>query len=196
MTYDIHLKDVGGTNMKRDEAEKLKREKTVSKILTVETKLYNHYVPEESRKDRNYPVWQRDNPYYAVMILKSTIEQIFIDYDVTVEEIKNLVKSLIKKNGLSGQLTDLFNPNTRIESIKKTADIRKDWAGALRNVKRGTQLSSKIDYAFSEEDISELAKLHKKNHFRKKIEALLEDCNFHTEYSDFSSGIYDRYIIA
>ena len=183
--------------MKRDEMEKLKREKTVSKILAVETELYNHYVPEESRKDFNYPVWQKDNPYYAVMILESTIELIFTDYDVTIEEIKNLVKSLIKKNGLSGQLTDLrFNPNTRIESIKKTADIRKDWAGALRNVKKGTQLSSKIDYAFSEKDISELAKLHKKNHFRKKIEDLLEDCNFHTEYSDFSSGIYDNYIIA
>ena len=76
----------------------------------------------------------------------------------------------------------------------KAAEIRRDFATALRNVKKGWELSKAISYGFTPKDIENLAKLHKANKFRKKIEDLLEDCNFHKECADFSEGKYDEYL--
>lgn len=73
-------------------------------------------------------------------------------------------------------------------------EIRADFATALSKVENGSDLSSWLGYGFSDEDISNLAKLHKDGYFREKIEDLLTDCNFHTECGDFASGNYDKYI--
>ena len=73
-------------------------------------------------------------------------------------------------------------------------EIRMDFATALSKVEKGSDLSSWLGYGFSDEDISNLAKLHKDGYFREKIEDLLTDCNFHTESADFASGNYDEYI--
>lgn len=79
-----------------------------------------------------------------------------------------------------------------IDAAWRDAEIRRDWASALRAVKHGEDLSHDIDWAFSPRDIKNLAKLHKANRFRKKIENLLDDCNFHTEASLMSSYQYDK----
>ena len=73
-------------------------------------------------------------------------------------------------------------------------NIRNNWEQALRQVKKGTDLSYPIQWSFSDNDIFELAKLYKRNKFRKKIWDLLEDCNFHTECGDFAEGNFDKYI--
>lgn len=73
-------------------------------------------------------------------------------------------------------------------------EIRSDWAAALRSVKYGYELSKWIDYGFYDEDIVELAKLHKRNRFRRKIEDLLEDCNFHYECGKFADHDYDEFL--
>ena len=78
--------------------------------------------------------------------------------------------------------------------IYRAAEIRHDWATALRGVKNGTALSSSIDWSFSSEDIRALAKLHKSNKFRQKIEDLLEDCNFHYECGKFADKKYDEFL--
>ena len=80
------------------------------------------------------------------------------------------------------------------ERIKRAKEIRNDFASALRSVKNGRELSGALGYGFSNEDIANLAKLHKANKFRRKIEDLLEDCNFHTESNDFATGDYDKYL--
>lgn len=79
-----------------------------------------------------------------------------------------------------------------LDAAWRDAEIRRDWASALRTVKHGEDLSCEIDWAFSTRDIKNLAKLHKANRFRKKIEDLLEDCNFHTEAALMSSHQYDK----
>ena len=79
-----------------------------------------------------------------------------------------------------------------IDAAWRDAEIRRDWASALRAVKHGEDLSHDIDWAFSPRDIKNLAKLHKANRFRKKIENLLDDCNFHTEAALMSSHQYDK----
>ena len=72
-------------------------------------------------------------------------------------------------------------------------EIRLDFANALKNVKNGSDLSSKLDWGFGKEDLLNLMKLHKSNKFRKKIEDLLEDCNFHTECGLLYERKYDEY---
>ena len=73
-------------------------------------------------------------------------------------------------------------------------EIRENWESALEQVKDGTDLSSKIGYGFSDKDITELAKLHKANKFREKIEDLLTDCNFHYECGQFANGEYEEFL--
>lgn len=172
--------------------EKRVREEQVRKILAIDKAVWEKYIPENERNtDWKYPENQKDNPYYAGMVLGADMEAVFERCDITVEEMKETINQLADDETLALLDSNPYN----IEHCKDAADIRKDWAQALRSVKRGTELSYRIDFGFSEVDISELAKLHKKNKFRRKIEDLLTDCNFHTECSDFDDGLYDKYII-
>lgn len=59
-----------------------------------------------------------------------------------------------------------------LDAAWRDAEIRRDWASALRAVRHGEDLSLDIDWAFSTEDIKNLAKLHKANRFRKKSHLL------------------------
>ncbi len=102
------------------------------------------------------------------------------------EEFDDLVHRFIDSHPLVNKIREKVD----FTKIEVSASIRKDWASALRNVRKGNSLSSKIGWGFSEADIKELAKLHRENKFRKKIEDLLEDCNYHAECGEFSEGIY------
>lgn len=80
------------------------------------------------------------------------------------------------------------------EDFNMTEDeVRADWETALEQTNRGTDLSRVIDYGFTKNDITELAKLHKANKFREKIEDLLTDCNFHYECGQFMMGEYEEF---
>ena len=78
-----------------------------------------------------------------------------------------------------------------VDKGKKSAAIRRDWPAAFRKVKNGRDLSRKVGWAFYEDDLRTFIKLHKANKFRKKIEDLLEDCNYHTFGSYLSEKDYD-----
>ena len=109
--------------------------------------------------------------------------------------IKNFIlflERLQKNNGLHpififGYVDFCFCANDAI--------IRSDWAEALKNVKKGSELSYRISYRLTYQDLSELAKLHKANRFRKKIEGLLEDINLQV-CSDFQCKNYKYYIFS
>ncbi len=76
-------------------------------------------------------------------------------------------------------------------------EIRKDFAKAFDRVEYGFSLSSTLDWGFSNEDIKNLAILHRddtEGKYRTKIEDLLEDCNFHTENEMLQNGEYDELI--
>ena len=76
----------------------------------------------------------------------------------------------------------------------QAVSIRRDWYAAIKSVPKGTDLSATIKWSFFRGDIKELARLHKANRGRKKIEALLEDCNFHKECADFAAKNYEEYL--
>ena len=80
-----------------------------------------------------------------------------------------------------------------MDKVMQDAMIRRDWETALRNHSYD-ELDSMVSYRFGSDDIKELATLHKKRRFRKKIEDLLENCNFHSECCDFANGRYDKYL--
>ena len=73
-------------------------------------------------------------------------------------------------------------------------EIRNNWSAALEAVAEGTDLSRDIGWSFNDGDIKELARLHKDNKYREKIECLLVDCNFIRAAMDFGTGKYEAYI--
>ena len=79
------------------------------------------------------------------------------------------------------------------QSLNREEEIRNNWAAALEAVKEGEDLSMDTGWSFNDEDIKELARLHRENKYREKIECLLVDCNFISEAMDFSTGKYEAY---
>lgn len=79
------------------------------------------------------------------------------------------------------------------EKCVREAEIRLDFASALRSVKNGTDLSYPLGWGFGKDDLMALMALHKSNKFRRKIEDLLEDCNFHTECGLLSEKQYEEF---
>lgn len=71
-------------------------------------------------------------------------------------------------------------------------EVRADWYEALNKVKKGTELSSIIEWSFTAQDLFVLCCLHENFDHRQKIEDLLEDCNFHTECALLVEGQYDK----
>ena len=137
-------------------------------MVELDVKLWERYYPEQKGQP---------NPelYQAVDWLRADIEHIMLDFPDSREDILNLIR--INKYG---------------KEILK--EIRSDFAAALKSVKSGSDLSSDLCWNLSNKDICKLAKLHKKNKYRKKIESLLTDCNFHYECGKFINGEYDEFI--
>ena len=133
------------------------------------------------------------NCWKMIMDIEADISYLLKKYSPRyIEDLIPGLGDLQKKNGLHPIF--IFGYVDFNDCIND-AIVRSDWYEALKNVKKGTDLSSKISYVLSDEDLSELAKLHKKNKFRKKIEDLLEDINFHQESGDFANKNYDKYIL-
>lgn len=108
------------------------------------------------------------------------------------------IKAALKKSNLEAldKIKEVIKdlPKINIDKCIKDAQIRLDFASALRNVKKGEALSGPLEYGFGPDDLMQLMELHKTNKFRKKIEDLLTDCNFHSESTLLSARKYDEYI--
>ena len=110
------------------------------------------------------------NCWKMIMDIEADISYLLKKYSPRyIEDLIPGLGDLQKKNGLHPIF--IFGYVDFNDCIND-AIVRSDWYEALKNVKKGTDLSSKISYVLSDEDLSELAKLHKKNKFRKKIQAV------------------------
>ena len=125
-------------------------------------------------------------PHRAIHNLKADIETILLYRP----DLEKLIMEKINKSSCYKVLLKLLN----IEEIKESVTVRRDWETALRSSETVSSLSSKIGYAFYDRDIKKLAELHKRGKFRKKIERLLENCNFHKECGDLAEGSYNEYL--
>ncbi len=126
------------------------------------------------------------------------IAYMWLDSDITealsqsedINESFDEICEILKKSPMYNDINEIIN----LALIYKRAEIKRDFATALRNVKNGRELSYPLQWAFSKRDLTNLAKLHKSNKFRKKIEDLLTDCNFHEECSLMSSHNYSKWL--
>lgn len=130
-----------------------------------------------------------DQMHIAYMWLENDISSSLSkseDIDETFGEICEILQE--------SPLYDDINEVVSLHKAYRRAEIRQDFATALRNVKNGSALSGVLGWSFSDEDLKNLAKLHKSNKFRKKIEDLLTDCNFHYECELMSSKDYSKWL--
>ncbi len=153
-------------------------------------KVEKKYLPDD--------VYGLDNcgDYQLFMWFEALLETIGLQTGIKMLTIKKYIADLIlaQKKIDAKVLYAYVDRNVDFDKIQQSVDIRSDFATALKKVKRGTDLSDILGYAFSDTDIKHLAELHKANKYRSKIESLLEDCNFHTECGDFAEHDYDKYL--
>ena len=102
----------------------------------------------------------------------------------TIEEIKNLFKEAFT-------LTDEnFQPAmTRLH-------ITDNWEKAMRGM-QVEKLGKDLNYSFTDDELKELAQLHKttnKRIVKKRIEELLTYCNFHYESGELHDGNYEQFL--
>ncbi|MDU2155957.1 MAG: SNF2-related protein [Clostridium sp.] len=125
-------------------------------------------------------------PFKIIEIREESYELVdtSLEYPVSRIESKTYIDKLLIE-----QFINNINEDEPLQAEKK------DWKELLTSYYSIGELSSAIGYGFSDEDIKELAQLHKEGFEQEKIEDLLEDCNFHAEQQDFINKAYDKYII-
>lgn len=145
--------------------------------------------------------WLKNDVIYLISLTYSETEK----QNVFLEEINSWIKEQLG--------TELYSKITKgafsLKKIKQRFEIQSDWEKAIDNVKESSKhegiykvgfIASAMDFALSEENLSQLALIYKNapkdSKQRMVIEQLLECINYHTENSDFSSGNYEKYIIA
>jgi hypothetical protein len=145
--------------------------------------------------------WLKNDVIYLISLTYSETEK----QNVFLEEINYWIKEQLG--------TELYSKITKgafsLKKIKQRFEIQSDWEKAIDNVKESSKhegiyevgfIASAMDFALSEENLSQLALIYKNapkdSKQRMVIEQLLECINYHTENSDFSSGNYEKYIIA
>ena len=154
-------------------------------------------------KDNFYVLtqWLRNDVIYLISLTYSEREQ----QNTFLEEINSWIKEQLGTELYSKITESAFS----LEKIKQRFEIQSNWEKAIDHVEEDSDhegiynvgyIASAMDYGLSEENLSQLALIYKNapkdSKQRMVIEQLLECINYHTENSDFSSGNYEKYIIA
>lgn len=184
-------------------------------VYLVIIEMWKKFMPEKAYKkddiqrlkeykDNFYVLtkWLKNDVTYLISLTHSEREK----QDVFLKDINSWIKEKLGKNVYSKIRMSEYSP----KKIKQCLEVQSDWERAIDDVKeyRGEEykgiynvgyIASVMDFALSEDNLSQLALIHKDapegSKRRAVIEQLLEDINYHTENSDFSSGNYERYII-
>lgn len=185
-------------------------------VYLVIIEIWKKFMPEKAygeddikrlkeRKDNFYVLtqWLKNDVIYLISLAHSEREK----QDALLEEIDSWIKETMRANVYSMICMSEFS----LEKIKQNLEIQSDWEKAIDNVEEYREeeykgiykvgyIASAMDFGLSEDNLSELALIHKNapegSKRRAVIEQLLEDINYHEENSDFNSGNYERYIIA
>lgn len=166
------------SNKKFEDTIKMKKE-----MIRLDDFLWTKYVGEYTGD--TYP-----RIHDVDLWLKADIESILMRCDKFLADTKDKIVSEIESRQYGKEILMIVN----MDSILETVLIRKDFKTAFSKVKKGSELSRKLNWSFSKRDLKELAKLHKSNKCRRKIEELLTDCNFHKECVQFVRKEYDEYL--
>ena len=186
-------------------------------VYLVIIEMWKKFMPEKAYKEDdiqrlkeykdNFYVltqWLKNDVIYLISLTYSKREQ----QDALLEEINSWIKEQMGKTNVYSKIC---MSEFSLEKIKQRLEVQSDWEKAIDDVKEYPEeeykgiydvgyISFVMDFALSEENLSKLAIIYKGapegSKRRAVIEQLLEDINYHTENSDFSSGNYEKYIIA
>lgn len=183
-------------------------------VCSVIIELWEEFMPEKVYEEEEIKALKgyEDNFYVLTQWLKNDVAYLVSlthsereNQDVLLEEIV----SWIKEKWGEGFYTKICMREFSLEKIKQRLEIQSNWEKAIDDVEEYREqnglykvsfIASVMDYGLSETHLSQLALIHKNapegGKRRAVIEQLLECINYHTENSDFSSGNYERYIIA
>jgi hypothetical protein len=164
----------------KEERQKEKFDKTKEAVL----KLSKLYFNDEDDSDyiKQINAYKLDE-YYRLKLdfgadVKLCLKMVKLN-DSDVETIRKIVED--SKSDLD------------FAACIRNAEIKLDFLTALKSVRNGADISGAIDYNFDTEDLMNLMQLHKSNKCRKKIEDLLENCNYHGESGLLSEKKYDEF---
>lgn len=128
--------------------------------------------------------------HLASVWLRNDIISVLSDEGIAVEQRLREIIAIINETDYGSEILDLI----KIRDIREEVKIRRDWSNALQKVKSGDKLSRNIGYSLSSVDLKKLALLHQSNRYRKKIEELLTNCNFHHEAGKFANQQYEEFL--
>lgn len=100
--------------------------------------------------------------YFVATSLQLDIEYAFLK-STDMDKTRRKVEEIIRREPDADEILKHIN----VEQAARSAEIRKDFAAALRQAKHGDELSGLLDYGFSDDDLLALAKLYKANRFRR-----------------------------
>lgn len=162
------------------ELRKKKQNEILQEIKDLDLEIWKKYYPDY--KEDNEP-----ELYQAPIWLRNDIVAIIIDFHESENDIISIINRA--KHG-----KEIIADYLKLDLIRNEVMIRTDFLSALCSVEYGSDLSSSIQYSLSSKDLFELAKLHKANKCRRKIEELLTSCNFHYECGKFANKEYGEFL--
>lgn len=163
------------------------KEKTVGQIMiNLDNEIWNHFYPDYEDGD-NYHPDERNiglNMYHNIVHILSDKD---VDYKTAVSYIENKIKNTEYRR----EILTAIDWNGILDHVKVKSDFEK----ALKNVKNGRMLSSKIKWGLNNDDLVTLINLHRDGKYCEKIEELLTDINFHYECGMLRNGRYDELLL-
>lgn len=184
-------------------------------IYLVIIEMWKKFMPEKAyeeneiqrlreHKDNFYVLtqWLKNDVIYLISLAHSEREK----QDALLEEINSWIKEQMGKTNVYSKIC---MSEFSLEKIKQCLEIQSDWEKAIDDVEECSEeeykgiykvgyIASAMDFGLAEDNLSQLALIHKTapkgSKRRAVIEQLLEDINYHDENSDFSSGNYEKYV--
>ena len=156
--------------------------KLQKEIMHLNNIISKKYLGEEC----NIPEYEFN---FSDIWIKNDIAYILLKSE-NIDETFNDICQVVEESPMCNDIKDAIP----MQEAYRDAEIRRDFATAFKNVEKGEELSYALGYGLSNSDLTNLAKLHKANSFREKIESLLTDCNFHYECDLMFSGDYSMWL--
>ena len=167
--------------------ETKQHEELMQEILRLDLMIFRKYCEYRGDSEGEYEDKKIPDMNLAPVWLQNDLEAILSLHPDKETEIIKIIKQSVNGEKILSDYIDLNEIHTAVK-------IRCDFDSALSLVDEGWKLAKHLGWSFSARDIAELAKLHKADKHRKKIEDLLEDCNFHEVCMNFADGNYDKYL--
>lgn len=134
-----------------------------------------------------------DESDFSILDFAKYIESIVYDnYSKNfgkLNRLKSEMEGIIHKSKHSDMIMRQFD----FDKARRKAEIRHNLADVLSKYE-GDEIAKKLEFTLWTSDLCELAKLHKADKCRKKIEDLLTDCNFHYESAKFHNKDYTEFL--